>query len=208
MSTEGVIKYQLHFIRAEPPSGWGYPHLESWRRILFRLQMIGRDPHRYGGLGYGNASQRTTAGFVISATQTGELECLQPEHYCLIEKADLEANKVAARGVYPPSSEALTHAAVYQGSPLAQAVFHGHCPEIWRRGRELKLDRTPEGVAYGTPAMATAVMDLVKIHPESGIILMAGHPDGVVAYGGSPLQAGRMLVETLAQVWTLEVQPR
>ncbi len=205
MEREGVVKYRLDFRSGPAPRWAGYPRLESWRRVLFYLRLVGKDPGRYGGLSYGNLSQRFGSGFVISATQTGGMALLAPDHYCLVERADIEANRVVARGVHPPSSEALTHGAVYQAAPRAQVVMHGHCPDIWRHAERLGLPKTPPGAAYGTPALATAVRRLVETLPVAAVLVMAGHPDGVLAYGASPEQAGRLLVTTLARAWALNL---
>ncbi len=204
IETEGVIKYRLQFTLDVPPCWGDYPILESWRRVLFHLRLTGLDPSRYEGLAYGNVSERlANGGFVISVTQTGGMECLEPEHYCFVESADPVANLVIARGRYPPSSEALTHAAVYQASPMVRAVIHGHCPEIWHWGEQLALRHTPKAAVYGTPAMAQAVMDQVRNQPEQGIIVMRGHPDGVLSYAGSPRRAALLMIETLARVWSV-----
>lgn len=209
IETEGVIKYRLQFTLDAPPWWGDYPNLESWRRVLFHLRLIGLDPSRCGGLAYGNISQRlANGGFVISATQTGGMERLEPEHYCLVESADPAANLVIARGRYPPSSEALTHAAVYLASPRVRAVIHGHCHEIWQWGEQLALMHTPETAAYGTPAIAQAVMDQVRNQPERGIMVMRGHPDGVLSYAGSPRRAALLMIETLARVWSLDLGAR
>lgn len=204
-SREGVIKYRLDFRPAASPHWSGYPQLEAWRRILFHLRLIGKDPGRYRGASYGNISQRLDSGFVISATQTGGLAALSPEHYCLVERADIETNRVVASGVHPPSSEALTHAAVYQASSQVKVVMHGHCPDIWRHASRLGLSETPTGAAYGTPALALAVKRLVKVMPVVGIIVMGGHSDGILAYGPTPGQAGQLLVDTLVRAWALSL---
>ena len=172
---------------------------------MFHLGFIGQHPKRYGGLSYGNISQRLGAGFVISATQTGGMETLQPRHYCLVEQAEIETNRVIARGIYPPSSEALSHAAIYQASAKAHVVVHGHCPDIWRQSVRLGLPETPPDAGYGTPALALAVKRLVKGLPAAGVIVMRGHQDGVLAYGATPEQAGQLLVDTLARAWTLTI---
>ncbi|GAB6067494.1 hypothetical protein JCM13664_08120 [Methylothermus subterraneus] len=203
VESEGAVKYRLQFILDEPPRWEDCPTLEAWRRILFHLRLIGLDPNRYQGLAYGNVSQRLAGDkFIISATQTGGLEHLGPEHYCLVEKADLAANRVVARGRYPPSSEALTHAAVYQAAPGVGAVVHGHCPEIWHLGERLGCKQTSAAASYGTPALAWAVLEQVRTQPEQGIIVMRGHLDGVLAYAGSPRGAAILLIEALARAWS------
>ncbi len=203
--SEGVCRYRLDFDRQAPPRWPDYPRLEAWRRILHRLGLIGRDPKRYGGLAFGNVSQRVAGGFVISATQTGGQARLGPEGYCLVTAAEIDANRVAARGVRPPSSEALTHAAVYQASPRVQAVFHGHSPEIWHRWEALELGVTPPAAGYGTPALARAVMAQVRRRPEVGVVVMGGHEDGILAYGLSLAQAGTLLTCALSRALTLEI---
>ncbi len=203
---EGIIKYRLQFVLDASPCWEGYPILESWRQVLFQLRLIGLDPSRYAGMAYGNVSQRLADGkFVISATQTGGIKRLGLEHYCLVESADPVSNQVIARGCHPPSSEALTHAAVYQASSQAMAVVHGHCPEIWRLRERLGLKAT-RPAAYGTPAMAKAVMEQVRNRPAQGIIVMRGHLDGVLAYAKSPRQAALLMVETLARAWSFLVE--
>ncbi|BCX82304.1 L-ribulose-5-phosphate 4-epimerase [Methylomarinovum caldicuralii] len=202
---EGVIRYRLDFSRGRALRWPDYPRLESWRRILRRLGMIGRAPARYGGLAFGNVSQRVPGGFVISATQTGGRERLAPEDYCLVTAAEIEANRIVACGVHPPSSEALTHAAVYRAAPQVTAVFHGHSPEIWRCGEALGLGLTPPTAGYGTPALARAVMAQVRRRPQAGVIVMAGHEDGILAYGISLSRAGTLLTTVLARALTLEI---
>lgn len=203
---EGVIRYELRFERSQPPCWSGYPDLNAWRRILFRLRLIGQDDRRYGGLGFGNLSERVAGGFVISATQTGGREDLSPEQYSLVHEADLEANRIVASGVEPPSSEALTHAAVYQASSRVQVVLHGHSPEIWSQADRLGLASTPADLDYGTPMMAKAVAKLVKKRPDGDIIVMKGHRDGVLAYGPSVEWAGSLVVETLVKAWANEYE--
>lgn len=206
IETEGVIKYRLQFILDVPPRWKDYPILESWRRVLFHLRLTGMDPSCYVGLAYGNVSQRLSNGkFVISATQTGGMKHLEPEHYCLVERVDLATNLVIARGRYPPSSEALTHAAVYQASPKVRAVMHGHCPEIWRLCDRLALKHTSEAAGYGTLALAQAVGDQVRNQPRRGMIVMRGHPDGVLSYAESPRRAALLMIETLARAWSLDL---
>jgi len=202
-SREGVVKYRLQFTLAQPPSWEGYPDLNAWRKILFRLRLIGQDRRLYGGLGYGNVSERVANGFVISATQTGGREHLLPEDYALVIEADPSANLIVAAGVSHPSSEALTHAAVYRASSKVKVVLHGHCQEIWKMAGALDLPMTPRGIDYGTPAMAEAVSEWVRRKPESDVVVMGGHRDGILAYGVSADQAGGLMVAVLARAWRL-----
>ena len=184
---EGVIKYRLDF-EPGPPPGEGLEHLKVCRAILHGLGMIGQRPDLYGGYGYGNLSQRTEAGlFVISASQTGHLEALEQRHFTRVLEADVAANRVRARGPLPPSSEALTHAMIYRLDPAIACVLHVHEHRLWRYGLNAGLPRTDATVAYGTPQMARAVELGFRGGDLAGkrIVFLAGHEDGVIAFGDS-----------------------
>lgn len=200
--SEGVIKYRLDYRAAQAQPVAGFAALNAWRSLLWRLGLIGQDPARYGGLGYGNISLRLeTGGFLVTGTQTGHLPHLTPEHYVRVLEARPEDNYLQAEGPLPPSSEALTHAVVYDNSALACCVAHGHNPDIWRRAAELGLPTVPAHIAYGTPDMAAAVRTLVQRHPEQGLIAMLGHEDGLLAYGATVERACWLLARYLA--WAL-----
>lgn len=204
MTREGVIKYQLEYECSAPFDWPGYSQLEAWRKVCFRLGMIGRDDRRYGGLAYGNISQRIQgSSFVISGTQTGGAAHLQRNGYCLVKQADLKRQAIIAKGPCRPSSEALTHGAVYHSSEIINVVIHGHCTEIWEAADCLDLPQTRVDVAYGTAEMAAEVIRLVGHHPSSGIMVMKGHRDGVLAYGIDCRQAGGLLVNTLAEAFAV-----
>lgn len=188
--SEGVTKFQLDFTRSAPPPRSLMAPLNAWRTVLHRLGLISQDPGRYGGVGFGNVSLRCSvpkaAGpgprFLVSGTQTGGVPELTERHYCWVHGYDLRANAVRASGPIPPSSEALTHAAVYEANGSVQCVLHVHSPEIWTRAQELKLPWIHDSVAYGTPEMAQAVGVLAG-HRSHGILAMGGHEDGIIAYG-------------------------
>jgi len=226
---EGVIQYQLDFVTEHHIDCPQFAELNHWRSYFHRLELIGQDPARYGGLGYGNVSHRAcnydydlgcadeaNAGqdepdnaFVISGTQTGHLPLLCREHYVLVEAVDLERNLVRARGPIPPSSEALTHAALYWASAAVQTVFHVHSPLLWQRARQLNLLQTPPQVTYGTPAMALAVAGLVQQRQQQegrvdGVIAMLGHEDGIIVYGGDVESVGALLLQSVMDAHDLD----
>jgi len=197
---EGVIKYRLDYHVAPAWAAAGFAELNAWRGLLWRLGVIGQDDARYDGLGYGNVSLRLEAGgFLITATQTGHLRRLTPEHYSRVLRALPDDNYLEAEGPSPPSSEALTHAAVYGADAEVRCVAHGHSPEIWRRAAALGLPCVAADIAYGTPAMARAVSALARRHPARGVIVMLGHQDGLLTYGQTPEQAGWQMVRCLAK---------
>ena len=206
---EGVIKYDLIHSYKPIDNNAAVADINAWRSVIYRLGLIGRDPERYGGLGFGNISLRPDSDnsiFIISGTQTGHLPQLSANHYCVIEQADFLHNTIRSSGANKPSSEALTHACVYQQAPKIQAVIHVHSPEIWRNTAELNLPHTGAEVAYGTLAMVRAVETLFNAGTfgSAGIFSMLGHEDGIVAFGHSLEQAAWELIRHLAQAIRIE----
>ena len=202
---EGVVRYRLDFQPGPAPAQESVALLDAWRHVLFRLGLIGgNDPARYHGLGFGNVSRRLPGAdlrFVISGTQTGHLAHAGASQYCTVTYCDPSANHVMAEGAVRPSSEALTHGAVYVADPAAGCVLHAHTPLIWGQAETLGLPATPADVPYGTPAMAESVAGLCQRYPGE-VFVMAGHEDGVIAYGRDEAEAGQRLVTALARALT------
>lgn len=210
---EGVIRFEIeHETRMLEPRLYGDTAalLSAWREVLARLGLVGRDPDRYQGAGYGNLSARLPPfgevgrgrrRFLVTGTGTGGLADLTLEHYCVVERYDLERNQVRSLGPVPPSSESLTHGAIYDAAPAARFVLHGHAPEIWRQARALGLPVTQAGVANGTPEMAREVQRLYRESqlPATGLLVMGGHEDGVLAFAATADKAGETLVRHLAR---------
>ena len=62
--SEGVIRFAVEHTQAalEPRvHGEAARVLAAWREILAHLRLLGRDPSRYEGLGFGNVSARASA---------------------------------------------------------------------------------------------------------------------------------------------------
>ena len=204
---EGVIQYQLRYHLDHNSQCEILAELNSWRSYLHRLGLIGQDSARYDGLGYGNISHRLQFGqnrFIISGTQTGHLPLLCREHYVTVEQADVSTNTIDAHGPIKPSSEALTHGALYQAHGRIQAVIHVHSPLLWHQVEALDLPFTAAHIPYGTKAMADAVCCCVNESVKqnrnlNGLIAMLGHEDGIVAYGSSLREAGEALLDALVR---------
>ncbi len=200
IADEGVIKFEAVHSPGSPPMLELGP-LVAWRRMLYRLGHIGRDPARYGGAGFGNVSQRMATGsFAITGTQTGGVELLGPAHFCSVERFELSKNRVFSVGPLLPSSEAMTHGMIYELSAAVNVVLHVHSPDIWRNARALRLPTTGERVPYGTPAMAREVERLLRESDlrRRRVFAMAGHEDGVIAFGRSVEDAGQALLAVYA----------
>jgi len=209
MEAEGVIKFDLQYRLAQPVAQHELKELNAWRSRLWQLRLIGQDPQRYDGYGYGNVSVRcgprdAPAGeraFLICGTQTGALPELDERHYTRVISYDAPANRVVAEGPVKPSSESLTHGILYDQDTRIQAVLHVHSADIWHAAGALGLPVTRTSVPYGTPAMAAEVQRLFRETDvlRQQIFSMGGHEDGIVAFGQTVAAAGDTLLAALAQ---------
>ena len=211
---EGVVKYRAKH-REAPVPRWAFPTvraLSAWRWILRRLELVGQDGVRYGGAAWGNVSARlppwhdgARRPFLVSATQTGGVVDAGPEHFAVVQRCDVGQGLVESEGPLPPSSEAMTHTALYGVDAQLRFVFHAHAPDIWRHARRLELPCTPEGVEYGTSEMAFAVERLLaqRRAREARTLVMLGHEDGVISFGETPDEAGEAMLRFLARARAL-----
>lgn len=201
---EGVIKFGLQFTRRPPLEESVIGQLNRWRRRLHDAHLIGGDPRRYGGFGFGNISQRVgpwnalphQRRFVITGSQTGAVVDLGPEHYALVVEAHPDRNLVVAEGPVRPSSESLTHAALYGHDARIRVVMHVHGPALWRMAPVLGLPATGADIPYGSPEMAREVGRIATemgTH-ACGVFAMGGHEDGLVAYGATAEEPGERLL--------------
>jgi hypothetical protein len=163
---------------------------------MFAAGIIGVYPD---GIGYGNISLRDSPDtFLVSGTQTGHLEHTTPHHYTRVHRWDIPQNTLQCCGPVAASSESLTHAALYQYSPTIQAIIHGHHPQLWHQYKDV-LPTTRAEVPYGTPAMAAEMWRLLdRGLRRRRILVMAGHEDGLLAFGDSLAAAAQVFLELLA----------
>jgi len=192
MKDEGVIKFKYNWKREPPMSSELISELNEWRDKLYKAGLIGEDAK---GIGYGNISCRLEKNtFIITGSATGSLEKLNAEHYTTVTAFDLSDNSLTIAGPIKASSESLTHAAVYETAPVLNAVFHIHHPALWE-ALLANLPSTAPGVEYGTTAMAVEIARLLSdpVVLEQGIIAMAGHREGIVAFGKDSDSAGRVI---------------
>jgi len=160
-----------------------FAELNECRRKLLGLRLIGQDSN---GIGFGNLSVRNgaTRNFHIPGSATGGLSKLSLTDCVRVVDCDFKKNWLRDEGTAIPSSESLTHAAIYESDSITSAVIH--CPDsaLWRA----LVDRAPttsKEVAYGTPEMAYEIMRLFKTTDVQSrkILVMAGHEGGIVTFG-------------------------
>ncbi|MFQ5526679.1 MAG: class II aldolase/adducin family protein [Thermoanaerobaculia bacterium] len=220
MREEGVIKFELeHERRPLARERYGEPvcSLIAWREILALTGLVGQDRARYEGAGYGNVSIRIgrpgmglgRRSFLVTGTQTSGKHCIGLDDFCAVERYDFDRNRIVSHGLTPPSSESMTHGAVYDLGPHIRCVLHAHTPVLWNRRHELRLPETSASVPYGTPEMAREVQRLYRegVFAERRVLAMGGHEDGIIAFGKSPEHAGQALLTWLARAYERDCEP-
>ena len=192
---EGSIKYTSVRRDGEVSRSARLDALNRARTVLHDLGLIGVYPN---GIGYGNLSIRESGHqFIITASATGADRCLRHQQYCLVESFSPELNRVVCRGAMDASSESMTHGAIYQANPAVNCVIHVHSRVMFDALLATELPHTQADIPYGTPAMAQAVVGLVRARSQLPVLfVMAGHDEGIVAYGSDVESVLARLVET------------
>lgn len=194
MRDEGYIKFHCDCDPDPPPPWHELQNLNEWRQRLHDAGLIGAYSD---GIGYGNVSVRSyrASEFIITASATGSLRELKRKHFTRVVGYDLTANYVLCKGPSKPSSESLTHAAFYDASRSIQAVIHIHHLGLWTN----LMDRVPTSskeVPYGTPEMALEIGRIIRENPNptKQICVMAGHEEGIMAWGSSVGHAASIIL--------------
>ena len=151
---DGVIKYDNSLFKSTPSlDEIEYREIEIFRKKMFQLKLIGE--YKKEQVGYGNISQRKDyryiykslkPQFIISGTQTGKFSNLNGDHYSRVVDYDTKTNAIVAHGPINASSEALTHAAIYECSSLIKCVIHIHHTQIWQGMIEQDYSSTHEDI--------------------------------------------------------------
>jgi L-ribulose-5-phosphate 4-epimerase len=177
------VKFTYQRARADIAPFDSLAELNACRRNLLEQRLMGVDSN---GVGFGNLSVRdgSTTNFYITGSATGGLPELTLTDCVRVVAYDFARNWLRYEGAAIPSSESLTHAAIYESDPTIFAVIHCHDSDLWAT----LLDRAPatsQSVAYGTPEMAYEIMRLFKMSDVRSrkILAMAGHEGGIVTFG-------------------------
>ena len=197
MSREGIIKYKLYHTKVSVRFNELIGQLIHLRQELLKRRFIGVYPKNhpiFPMVGFGNVSMRYgEKGFVITGSQTSNIKELTSKELVLVTHWSIKDNTVYSTGLLEPSSEALTHAAIYECAESAKFVAHGHVVEIWENSEALGLDSTPRDAEYGTPDLAFAIKKLCIKDNRPRIISLNGHDEGIIAWGTSPKQVLKLL---------------
>ena len=161
----------------------GLAELNSYRRKLVGLGLVGVYKN---GIGFGNLSVRDAGSrnFYITGSGTGAVEELRLSHCAKVLAWDFERNRVWYHGSVRPSSESMTHAAIYASDPTATGIIHCHSSTLWAAILN-DAPTTCKAVQYGTPEMAHEIKRLfTRSNAQTRkIIAMAGHEGGILTFG-------------------------
>lgn len=197
MIDEGYIKYDCRWVNQPSIAEVEIRELNQWRTKLYKLGLIGQYPN---GIGFGNISCRIAGSdrLIISGSKTGGIAELSCAHYTKVIDFDWQRNYVTCQGLIEASSETLTHAAIYVAQPEVMAVIHVHHRQLWRKLLDV-VPTTNSSCAYGTPEMAEEIIRLCKLPStqQQGIIVMSGHEEGILTFGNSLVDAGKILLNYL-----------
>jgi ribulose-5-phosphate 4-epimerase/fuculose-1-phosphate aldolase len=208
---EGVIKFTVKDRRPGPPIALeDYQDIEAIRSRLWQLKLIGHDSQ--ANVGYGNISRRRSlGGFVISGTQTGHKAALDGADYVVVDACDFSHNSVSCTGPCLPSSESLSHAALYTRTDVG-GVIHVHCRVLWDELIQNGTLSTEEGIAYGSEALYQRFGELAGTGTGSDtagnqpadsapglplVIVTKGHQDGVFVAGTDLAEAYEAVIGLL-----------
>ncbi|MBW6498580.1 MAG: class II aldolase/adducin family protein [Bacteroidales bacterium] len=193
---EGYIKFKCRWLQAPPLSQKRIAAINAWRDKLFSRGLIGVYPD---GVGYGNISMRFRGNtFIISGSATGAFRKLDDRHYVVVNDYNLAQNLLVCTGPIMASSESLSHAAVYESLPQIQAVIHVHCLTLWEKLLNM-VPTTNSQAAFGTPEMAFEIKRLFRetTVEQEKILVMGGHREGIICFGDTLEEAGRVLLKYL-----------
>ena len=172
----------------------GVVELNACRQKLLELRVIGVDS---SGTSFGNLSIRdgVTNNFHITGSGTGGIRELMPADCAKVVTFDFERNWLRYEGSTIPSSESLTHAAIYEADARAAAVIHCHDSTLWAA----LLNEAPtssNAVGYGTSEMAYETARLFRVTnvQTRKILVMGGHKGGIVTFGRNLEEAFAVLI--------------
>ena len=190
---EGYIKFRCDLRAGPPPKHPMMKELKYWRDKMHQKNWIGFDKKLE--VGFGNISISDQDGFIISGTQTGHIQCIQDKHFTSVTGYDIYKNCVRCTGMLKASSETLTHAIIYEQHYDIYAIIHIHSNDMWEKLLHT-VPTSASNVRYGTPEMALEVQRLYteSALPQKRIMVMAGHQDGIIAFGKTLKEAAEVLL--------------
>lgn len=193
------IKFSCERVAAAIPAFDGLAELNTYRRKLLDLHLIGVDQN---GIGFGNLSVRdgATGNFYITGSATGGIQELTLKECAKVVACDFERNRIRYEGSPLPSSESLTHAAIYESDATAGAVIHCHDFKLWAAALN-RVPTTSKAAEYGTSEVADEIMQLFTRVDVPKIVVMAGHEGGILTFGKDLEEAFAVLMRERQKIY-------
>lgn len=199
MMDEGYIKFEVDWKETLPFETTQLAQLIYWRQKIFELGLIGMYEN---GIGFGNISQRigNTNHFFISASKTGNLRQVDAAHFAKVVQVSIDRNYLYCEGPSIASSESMSHAVIYAQCPWVNGIIHGHQCSLWQQLLR-QVPTTSKDIAYGTPEMAYAIIDLLQTPAlqHQHIFAMEGHEEGFFTFGESLAAAAEVIMRWLTK---------
>ncbi len=181
MTDEGYIKFNPHWKpKAISINNQLLKEINEVRTQLMEKNWLGISKE---GIGFGNISVRikNSEQFLITGSATGGIRMLSKSDFAIVQACNIHQNSLQCEGETIASSESMSHAIFYQQIPSINAVLHIHDSKLWNHFKN-KLPTSDITASYGTPEMAISIQNTIS-KDASGIIIMGGHRDGILAYG-------------------------
>ena len=193
-NNEGYIKYVSLYEKSDVIEALGWEELNAARQKCFMLGLVGVYSN---GIGYGNLSIRyKDEEFLITGTSTGSKPALTCEDYSLVRSFNMSRNSVVCTGPAQASSESMTHGAIYRARHGVNCVIHIHSKKIYDSMIRDNYPATPKEAAFGTSEIALAIEKCAEnIGKDEGQIVLAGHDEGIIAYGENTERALELIME-------------
>jgi L-ribulose-5-phosphate 4-epimerase len=194
VSETGSVKFRTEQAAATLEPFAALTDLNRYRSRLRQIGLLGVDAN---GIGFGNISVRDEAStrFYITGSGSGHKSELTLNDCAKVVASDAGRNWLRFEGTAVPSSESLTHAAIYAADNSVGAVIHGHSLKLWTVLLQ-ETAATPATVEYGTPEMALAIGKLFQSSSvrEKKAFAMAGHREGIISFGQNLAEAYAVLM--------------
>lgn len=144
---------------------------------------------KYGDSSFGNMSIRIEKGFVITSRKSDKSE-LGIEDMIEVVEVDHDQKKKFVRGNKKPSSDMLTHEAIYKKFSEVNAIIHAHDELMVEKSTEIPT--TEVDYPCGCLEAAAEVLKTLE-KSKSNYIVLKNH--GVLALGKNLDEAKRLIFE-------------
>lgn len=163
------------------------------------------------GVAYGNMSWKPKdleiGEFILIGTQTSRKSSITKDDLVLILDCSFKTNLVEYAGKIEPSTEALTHTAIYwygaENGRKIGAVIHAHHALIWKYMLDNDYLRTGSKAKAGTLELVKEIQLIMEVGSQIGFA-MEGHKNGIWVYGEDLHEVRDILDELLGRAMEAE----